>query len=85
MQTRAKDIIILLLIMLPMFAAVIFGISRSPMMQGPTDEEVAQAQGYLMRNYYRMDNEMRNLANYYGLTDDDINPKKMLEKINNGS
>lgn len=83
MRREIKDILGLLIITLPLCAGLFFYWPHSPMYKDIIADQRLAAQTYLTRTYYDADSAYNREAmiKYYGFTDDEINPSKILRQL----
>lgn len=84
MRKEVKDILQLLLLILPMFGITVFGWLHSPMYADVIEKDRLAAQIYLVKTYffrsYFIDEERQAMMEHYGFTEEDIHPTKIFKK-----
>lgn len=78
-----KDILKLLLIVLPVFALAVFGYFNSPMHSQTMENKRQEAHGMLMwDNWYNLPEfDREKWMKQYGFTEDDIDPEVILSSM----
>lgn len=80
MNKTLKDTILMLLMVLPLFGGLFAWWLYSPMYKAFLNEQRINAQNYLIRNYYYKIDGKADMMDFYGLTDNDTNPSKIMNR-----
>lgn len=82
MNKQIKDILGMLLIVVPFMAGIVIWWQYSPMYHNIINSQRQAVQNYLIRTYYYSSPyyDKKALMNHYGFTDEDINPVKLLNR-----